>query len=62
MAGSEGLPDVGEHDEDTEEDAGRPATKYVRKWNNENVGEAECNDVETGKKRQLLLVEVELLC
>lgn len=62
MARSKGLPDVGQDDEDTEEDACWPATEDIRKWNNEDIGETECNDVESGKKRQLLLVEVELLC
>lgn len=62
MARSKSLPDVGQDDEDTKEDARRPATKDIRKWDNENVGETECNDVKPSEQGQLLLIEVELLC
>ena len=62
MTSSEGLPDVGQDDEDTKEDAGGSATEDIRKWNDKDIGESECDDVKSSKERQLLLAEMELLC
>jgi len=61
VAGREGLPDVGEDDENAEEDADGTAPEDVADGHDEYVGEAERDDVQAGEQGQLLLVQVELL-
>ena len=61
VAGCQSLPDVGEDDQYTEEDASWSAAEDVRERDDEDVGETEGDDVQTGEERQLLLVKMEFL-
>lgn len=53
------LPNIRKNDQGPKEDRGGAAAENVRDWNDEDIGEAEGDDVEASEERQLLLIEVE---